>query len=135
MFAFRYQESVDSALLRTLIQAAAAIDSLPQESAVYRGLERLLSDQITREIYERRKRCVMSVLATQKRGLDAEVIAQVSRNCTEKAAAWALTLGVYNDGVASSLARPHYMLWSRNVAIATSCNAKLTEHIYLSLFL
>ena len=93
LFTFRRQESVDAAVLRSLIQTATTIDTLPQETAVYRGLERLLSSQIACEISDRRKRCVMSVLVAQHRGLDMELIAQVSKNFTEKAAAWALTLG------------------------------------------
>lgn len=93
IFAFRRQESVDAAILRSLIQTATTIDTLPQETAVYRGLERLLSSQIACEISDRRKRCVMSVLVAQHRGLDMELIAQVSKNFTEKATAWALTLG------------------------------------------
>ena len=60
---------------------------------MYRGLERLLSAQIACEISDRRNRCVMGVLVAQHSGLDADLIAHVSKNLTEKAAAWALTLG------------------------------------------
>ena len=91
--AFKHQESLDAAILRALIQAAPTIDTLTQETAVYRGLERLLSGQIAYEISDRRKRCVMSVLVAQQIGLDTELIAQVSKNFTDKAAVWALTLG------------------------------------------
>jgi hypothetical protein len=93
VFAFKLLETVDAVKIRALIQAEPTIDTLPQEAAVYRGLERLLSDQITCEITERRKRCVMGVLVAQQRGLDMELIAQVSKNFSEKAADWALTLG------------------------------------------
>jgi hypothetical protein len=93
VFAFKLQETVDAVMIRTLIQAEPTIDTLPQEAAVYRGLERLWSDQTTCEITERRKRCVMGVLIAQQRGLDMELIAQVSKNFSEKAADWALTLG------------------------------------------
>ena len=93
IFVFQHQQSIDAAILRKLIQAAPTIDTLPQETAMYRGLERLLSSRIVYEISDRRKRCVMSVLVAQQRGLDMEFIAQVSIHFTEKAAAWALTLG------------------------------------------
>ena len=91
--AFKHQESIDAAVLRTLIQTSSTIDTLPQEPALYRGLERLLSANIAREISERRKRCVMSVLVAQHRGLNMDQIAQVSKNSSDKGAAWALTLG------------------------------------------
>ena len=90
---FRHQESLDAAVLRTLIQTASTINRLPQESAVYRGLERLLSVQIASEILDRRNRCVMGVLLAQHSGLSTDLIAQVSKNFTDEAAAWALTLG------------------------------------------
>lgn len=93
IFAFKHQQSIDAAILRTLIQAAPTIDALPQEASTYRGLEQLLSGQIAYEISDRRKQCVMSVLVAEQIGLDMELIAQVSMNFTEKAAAWALTLG------------------------------------------
>ena len=90
---FKYQESLDAAVLRALIQTASTINRLPQESAVYRGLERLLSTQIASEILDRRNRCVMGVLLAQHNGLSTDLIAQVSKNFTDEAAAWALTLG------------------------------------------
>ena len=91
--AYQYQQAIDAAVLRTLIQTASTIGTLPQEPAVYRGLERLLSAPIAREISDRRKRCVMSVLVAQHRGLNVDLIAEVSQNISDKGAAWALTLG------------------------------------------
>ena len=91
--ACQYQQAIDAAVLRTLIQTASTIETLPQEPAVYRGLERLLSAPIAREISDRRKRCVMSVLVAQHRGLNVDLIAEVSQNISDKGAAWALTLG------------------------------------------
>jgi hypothetical protein len=91
--AFKHQESIDATILRTLIHVAPTIDTLPQEAALYRGLERLLCDQITSEISERRQRCVSNVLVAQYKGLDMDLIAQVSKNITEKAAAWAFSMG------------------------------------------
>ncbi len=93
LFAFQCQESSDAAMLRTLIQATTAIEHLPQEPSVYRGLERLLSPQIYSEIAERRKRCLMSVLVAQHRGLNRDKIAEVSQKISDKGAEWALTLG------------------------------------------
>ena len=87
------KEATDAAILRTLIQTTTNIETMPQEPAVYRGLERLLSPQIASEIFDRRKRCVMSVLVAQHRGLNVDLIAQVSQNISDKGAAWALTLG------------------------------------------
>ena len=93
MLTFKYQQSSDAAVLRILIQTESTINRLPQESAVYRGLERLLSVQIASEILDRRNRCVMGVLLAQHSGLSTDLIAQVSKNFTDEAAAWALTLG------------------------------------------
>ncbi len=93
IFAFKHQELIDAAVLRTLIQTASTIETLPQEPAVYRGLERLLSANIAREVSDRRKRCVMSVLVAQQTGLNMDQIAQVSKNSSDKGVAWALTLG------------------------------------------
>ncbi len=91
--AYQYQQAIDATVLRTLIQTASTIETLPQEPAMYRGLERLLSAEIAREISDRRKRCVMSVLVAQHRGLNMDQIAQVSQNISDKGVAWALTLG------------------------------------------
>ena len=93
IFAFKHQESIDATILRTLIHAAPTIDTLPQDAALYRGLERLLSDQIICEISYRRKRCLVGVLVAQQKGFDVELIAQVSKNITEKAVAWSLSMG------------------------------------------
>ena len=93
IFIFRYQEAMDGALLRNIIKSTPTIDTLPQEAAIYRGLERLLSDQIAQEICDRRNRCVIGVLLAQRKGLSEEVMAMVSRNYSEKGVAWALTLG------------------------------------------
>jgi len=93
IFTFKYQESVDASTLRQLIQETPTIHDLPQESAVYRGLERLLSESIACEISDRRNLCVLNVLVAQLQGFDVEGIAQASMDCTEKAVAWALTLG------------------------------------------
>ncbi len=93
LFAFQCQEATDVAILRALIQATPAIDTLPQEPAVYRGLERLLSPKISSEISERRKRCVTSVLVAQHIGLNRDLIAEVSQNISDKSAEWALNLG------------------------------------------
>ena len=93
MLAFKLQESLDAAVLRTLIRTSSTIETLPQDSAVYRGLEHLLSPQLISEISDRRNRCVMGVLKAQHSGLGIEKIAQVSENFSDKAAAWALTLG------------------------------------------
>ena len=93
MLAFKLQESLDAAVLRTLIRTSSTIETLPQDSAVYRGLEHLLSPQLISEISDRRNRCVMGVLLAQHSGLSTDLIAQVSKNFTDEAAAWALTLG------------------------------------------
>ena len=93
IYTFKRLERADAALLRTLIQTASTVSTLPQESAVYRGLERLLSLQIVCEISHRRRQCVSSVLTAQLAGCDLETIAQISKDCTEKATSWALTLG------------------------------------------
>ncbi len=93
IYTFKRLERADAALLRTLIQTASTVSTLPQESAVYRGLERLLSLQIVCEISHRRRQCVSSVLMAQRAGCNFEDIAQVSTECTEKATSWALTLG------------------------------------------
>jgi hypothetical protein len=93
IYTFKRLEKADAAILRTLIQTASTISTLPQESAVYRGLERLLSLQLVFEISNRRRQCVSSVLLAQRAGCNCEDIAQVSRECTEKATSWALTLG------------------------------------------
>ena len=93
IYTFKRLERADAALLRTLIQTSSTISTLPQESAVYRGLERLLSLQLVFEISNRRRQCVSSVLLAQRAGCTCEDIAQVSRECTEKATSWALTLG------------------------------------------
>jgi len=93
IFAFKHQESIDATILRTLIHAAPTIVTLPQDAALYRGLERLLSDQIICEISYRRKRCLVGVLVAQQKGFDVELIAQVSKNITEKAVAWSLSMG------------------------------------------
>jgi hypothetical protein len=90
---FKRLERADAAILRTLIQTTSTISTLPQESAVYRGLERLLSLQLVCEISNRRRQCVSSVLTAQRAGYTFEDIAQVSMECTEKATSWALTLG------------------------------------------
>jgi hypothetical protein len=92
---FRYQEAIDASILRQLIAQTPTIHDLPQDSAVYRGLERLLSESILCEINNRRKHCVWNVLMAQRLGGldDVEGIARVSMACTEKAVAWALTLG------------------------------------------
>lgn len=103
---FKIQEGTDAALLRCLISAAPCIENLPQDSSVYRGLERLLSQQITAEIKARRRLVVKSVLIEQalQRGqqqlqgakvlvMDVNRIAAVSRCCSENGAVWARTLG------------------------------------------
>ena len=94
---FKLQEGTDAALLRCIIDNASCITQLPQDVSVYRGLERLLSPQITNEIKDRRKEIVIRVLKEQDRqdiGLDdIERIAEVSRCCSEKAMIWACTLG------------------------------------------
>ncbi|KAL7426799.1 hypothetical protein ACHAXM_000626 [Skeletonema potamos] len=92
---FRYQEAIDASILRQLIAQTPTIHDLPQDSAVYRGLERLLSESILCEINNRRKHCVWNVLMAQRLGGldDVEGIARVCMACTEKAVAWALTLG------------------------------------------
>lgn len=51
------------------------------------------SPEISSEISGRRKGCVMSVLVAQHRGLNMDLIAEVSRNISDKGVAWALTLG------------------------------------------
>ena len=90
---FRYLERIDGALLKAIIKAAPNVNTLPQDAAIYRGLERLLSSQIAEEMLTRRKRCTLGVLLAQQRGFDSEAIARVSGNYSEKAVAWALTLG------------------------------------------
>ena len=95
---FKLQEGTDAALLRCIIGNASSIAQLPQDVANYRGLERLLSTQITNEIKERRKNIVKSVLVEQARQqsqglIDIEQIAKVSRTFSDKAALWATTLG------------------------------------------
>lgn len=91
--AFKLQESLDAAFLRSLLQTTPTIEALPQEPALYRGLERLLSPQIIYEIAHRRERCKKGVIFAQKIvGLDAESIAQVSKNFTDDATEWALHL-------------------------------------------
>lgn len=104
---FKLQEGTDAAVLRCIISQASSIEHLPQDAAVYRGLERLLSPQIVFEIRGRRKLVVKAVLTEQaclrqrRLGGDMSVkeneevlrLAQVSRCCTEKASVWARTLG------------------------------------------
>ena len=95
---FKLQEGTDAALLRCIIGNASSIGQLPQDCSHYRGLERLLSTQITNEIKERRKNIVKSVLVEQARqqshgSIDVEQIAKVSRTFSDKAALWATTLG------------------------------------------
>ena len=95
---FKLQEGTDAALLRCIIGNASSIGQLPQDTSVYRGLERLLSTQITNEIKERRKNIVKSVLVEQARQqsqglIDIEQIAKISRTCSDKATLWATTLG------------------------------------------
>ena len=95
---FKLQEGTDAALLRCIIGNASSIGQLPQDVSIYRGLERLLSSQITNEIKERRKNIVKSVLVEQARQhgqglIDIDQIAKVSRTCSDKATLWATTLG------------------------------------------
>ena len=95
---FKLQEGTDATLLRHVISSASAIDQLPQDTSIYRGLERLLSEQITNEIKERRKDVVKHVLTEQyeqdRLGLDdCDRIANVSRQISEKATMWAVQLG------------------------------------------
>ena len=95
---FKLQEGTDAALLRCIIGNASSIGQLPQDVSVYRGLERLLSTQITNEIKERRKNIVKSVLVEQAKqqsqgSIDIEQIAKISRTCSEKAVLWGTTLG------------------------------------------
>ena len=95
---FKLQEGTDAALLRCIIGNASSIGQLPQDVANYRGLERLLSTQITNEIKERRKNIVKSVLVEQARQqsqglIDIEQIAKISRTCSDKATLWGTTLG------------------------------------------
>ena len=95
---FKLQEGTDAALLRCIIGNASSIGQLPQDTSVYRGLERLLSTQITNEIKERRKNIVKSVLVEQAKqqsqgSIDIEQIAKISRTCSEKAVLWGTTLG------------------------------------------
>lgn len=97
---FKLQEGTDATLLRHLISNAPTVAQLPQETALYRGLERLLSPSITREIKARRRVCVRSVLNEQevqrRGGVEAEGVerlSEVSRCTSDKAAAWARTLG------------------------------------------
>jgi len=95
---FKLQEGTDAALLRCIIGNASSIGQLPQDTSVYRGLERLLSTQITNEIKERRKNIVKSVLVEQARQqsqglIDIEQIAKVSRTYSDKATRWGATLG------------------------------------------
>lgn len=95
---FKLQEGTDATLLRHVISSASAIDQLPQDTSIYRGLERLLSEQITNEIKERRKDVVKLVLTEQyeqdRMGVDSpDRIANVSRQISEKATMWACTLG------------------------------------------
>ena len=95
---FKLQEGTDAALLRALLANAPCVQHMPQNTSIYRGLERLLSPQITSEIKERRRTVVKCVLIEQalqrQQGVcDVNRIADVSRSCTEKASVWALTLG------------------------------------------
>ena len=95
---FKLQEGTDAALLRCIIGNASSISQLPQDCSHYRGLERLLSTQITNEIKERRKNIVKSVLIEQARQqsqglIDVEQIAKISRTVSDKASFWATTLG------------------------------------------
>ena len=95
---FKLQEGTDAALLRALLSNAPCVQYLPQDTSVYRGLERLLSPQITSEIKERRRTVVKCVLFEQalqrQQGIcDVNRIGNVSKCCTEKASIWALTLG------------------------------------------
>ena len=95
---FKLQEGTDAALLRYIIGNASSISQLPQDCSHYRGLERLLSTQITNEIKERRKNIVKSVLIEQARQqsqglIDVEQIAKISRTVSDKASFWATTLG------------------------------------------
>mmetsp|Transcript_43689 Transcript_43689/g.91918 ORF Transcript_43689/g.91918 Transcript_43689/m.91918 type:complete len:192 (+) Transcript_43689:242-817(+) len=96
---FKIQEGTDAALLRCLISNASCVEHLPQDASIYRGLERLLSPQIVVEIKNRRRATVKSVILEQERqkgcneAMDAEKIAEVSRCCSNKAAAWAHSLG------------------------------------------
>jgi len=95
---FKLQEGTDAALLRCIIGNASSIGQLPQDTSVYRGLERLLSTQITNEIKERRKNIVKYVLVEQARQqsqglIDIEQIAKVSRTYSDKATRWGATLG------------------------------------------
>ena len=95
---FKLQEGTDATLLRHVISSASAIDQLPQDTSIYRGLERLLSEQITNEIKERRKDVVKHVLTEQYEqdlsGVDdSDRIAYVSRQISEKATVWAVQLG------------------------------------------
>mmetsp|Transcript_56529 Transcript_56529/g.120057 ORF Transcript_56529/g.120057 Transcript_56529/m.120057 type:complete len:201 (+) Transcript_56529:122-724(+) len=100
---FKLQEGTDAALLRCLISNAPCVAQLPQDVSLYRGLERLLSPQITDEIKERRRCVVKRVLAEQAEqrvgglianSVDGEArIAEASRRRSEKATIWARSMG------------------------------------------
>ena len=96
---FKVQESSDAAVLRYLISAVpGSTDHMPQDSSIYRGLERLLSIDVATEMQGRRRSVVKSVLAEQLRqeadnSYDVTRIANASLIHSGKATVWARTLG------------------------------------------
>ncbi|KAL7530205.1 hypothetical protein ACHAWF_003286 [Thalassiosira exigua] len=97
---FKLQEGTDAALVRCRLEAASEHPEREDliDVSAYRGLERLLTPQMSMDVNRRRRHVVKSVILEQRRqrklGLnDGAELAEVSRRRSEKAAAWARTLG------------------------------------------